>query len=92
MLLSVKVNIYMPLIGNSMEPEKTGKSGVNNRICQFFYSISEEEIYKQTWKNEFVNRSKVSQTRKKGHCGDFYRIYAFIMWLLIFTFRNYGKQ
>ena len=47
MLLSVKVNIYMPLIGNSMEPKKTGKSGVNNRIYQSFYSISEEEIYKQ---------------------------------------------
>ena len=28
--------------------QKTGKSGVNNRIDQPFYSISEEEIYKQT--------------------------------------------
>jgi hypothetical protein len=32
----------MPLIGNSIEPEKTGKRGVNNRIYQPFYSISEE--------------------------------------------------
>lgn len=34
----------MPLIGNSIEPEKAGKSGVNNRIYQSFYSIS-EKIY-----------------------------------------------
>ena len=29
---------------NSIEPEKAGKSGVNNRIYQSFYSIS-EKIY-----------------------------------------------
>lgn len=34
----------MPLTGNSIEPEKAGKSGVNNRIYQSFYSIS-EKIY-----------------------------------------------
>lgn len=45
--------------GNSIEPKKTGKSGVNNRIYQSFYSISEEGIYKQ---NEFVNRSFSSST------------------------------
>ncbi len=34
----------MPPVGNGIEPEKAGKSGVNSRIYQSFYSISEEDI------------------------------------------------
>lgn len=55
----------MHLTGSSIEPERTGKSGVNNRIYQPFYSISEEEIYKQTGKNAFVNRFQILCKLKK---------------------------
>lgn len=50
----------MPLIGNSMKPKKTGKSGVNNQVCQPFIQFQKKTCVSRP--EEFVNRSKVSQT------------------------------
>lgn len=41
---SLKSDRKILLIGNDIEPEKSGKSGVNNGIYQTFYSIPGEDI------------------------------------------------